>query len=112
LSAPRCCSWPCAVCGGCDLLLKRGLIALAALLAVGIGILLTLPTEEACRASGRAVDPTHRHCVAGASSVELRELNLGHATDPIVCIPTTLLVGLGLWFAARPDHRRMPERSA
>lgn len=94
------------------MILKRSLLALAAVLVVGIGLLLTLPTEDACRASGGVVDPTHRRCVAGASSVQLREHILEHATDPVLCVPTALLVGLGLWFAARTDRRRTSGRSA
>ncbi|MGH7339337.1 MAG: hypothetical protein ACREKH_02505 [Candidatus Rokuibacteriota bacterium] len=90
------------------MLLKRSLVVLAGALVLGCALLLTLPTEDACRASGRLVDSTHHHCVAATGSVELREHILGHALDPVVCIPTTGLVALGLWAAARTDRRRKP----
>jgi hypothetical protein len=56
------------------------LVLAGAAAIAGVGAVARLPTEDECRASGRMIDPTRRHCVDGAGFVQLREHVMLHVT--------------------------------
>lgn len=68
-------------------------IIIGALAAVAIGAavwIISLPNMAECRASGRIVDPTERHCESGATFQQLQE----HATFHAIQIVVPFLVAL------------------
>ena len=89
--------------------MRRTVWALLLVLSVctlAVGLLLQFPTRESCRASGRVVDPTERHCVAADGYVQLREHVLFHASQVVVLLGVALALGtLGYWVVRR---RRRP----
>lgn len=71
-------------------------VRVAALLASAVTIAATLwivqlPDEAECRASGRIVDPTLRHCESGAAYQQLQ----GHATFHAFQV-AAIVIGLSL----------------
>ena len=70
--------------------------------ALAFGLLL-FPTEETCRASGRVVDPTGRHCVAADGYVQLREHVLFHTSQVVAIAAIVLVPG---WIGYRAVRRR------
>ena len=85
--------------------MRRGVWAFALalfLVLVAVPLLLLFPTRERCRASGRVVDPTGRHCVADDGYVQLREHVLFHASEAVVILGIAVALGsLGYWVARR-----------
>ena len=70
--------------------------------ALGVGLLWQFPTRESCRASGRVVEPTGRHCVAGDGYVQLREHVLFHTSQVVVVLGIVLVLGsIGYWVVRR-----------
>ena len=89
---------------------RQALLAILALGALGLGLLAPFPTRERCRASGRAVDPTGRHCVASDGYVQLREHVLFHTAEVVALGGAALALGLvGRRVARhRASRRRLP----
>jgi hypothetical protein len=82
----------------------RYVIGLLAVAAIGGGAwMLTLPTKEQCRATGRIVDPTERHCEAAGGYVQLREHALFHTREP--ALAAVLILGVS-WAISRRRRRR------
>ena len=71
----------------------RPLVVALIVAALGLGLLALFPTRDACRASGREVDPTGRHCLAADGYVQLREHVLFHASE--VLVAAAILIALG-----------------
>ena len=71
-----------------------------AALAGGI-VYVRLPNAAACVASGRTIERDNRYCVGAGGSVLMREHVVAHATDPIICLPVALGVGLLVFLAVR-----------
>ena len=79
------------------------LFAIAA--AIGLAWVITRPTKAECVASGRIVDPTERHCNAGASYVQLQEHAWFHSRE--------VVLGAGiLWVGAYLLRRRQARRQS
>lgn len=55
------------------------------------------PNETECAASGRVVDPTHRHCEAAGGYVQLREHVILHSWEALFYIGMVGAVGLIAW---------------
>ena len=71
------------------------------------GWILSLPNKAECAASGRAVDPTERHCLSAAGFQQLEEHAAFHASQ------VALLAGVVLAAAyAVYRYRRAPARAA
>jgi len=89
---------------------SRWVPTLAVLLAaVGVAALLRFPTKAACRASGRVVDPTERHCVAADGFEQLREHVLFHLTEVVVLAAAlAALVAAARWLRRRRGALRSP----
>jgi hypothetical protein len=81
----------------------NGALALAA--AIGVVWILRLPNKEECRASGRTVDPTERHCDSATGFQQLEEHAWFHTRE--VAVGAALL-----WGGAYALHRRQRRRSA
>jgi hypothetical protein len=77
------------------------LFGIAAVIA--LAWVITRPTRAECRASGRIVDPTERHCNAGASYAQLQEHAWFHAREVV-------LGAAILWTGAYLLHRRQRRR--
>lgn len=58
--------------------------ALAAAAIVAAVWIISLPNMAECRASGRIVDPTERHCESGATFQQLQEHATFHAVQVVV----------------------------
>ena len=78
--------------------------------AVGFGWVFSLPSMGECRASGRIVDPTERHCESADGYVQLQEHALFHTRDVVLAFLVLLGVGYGVyrWRRRFADTRRMP----
>jgi hypothetical protein len=71
----------------------RILIGALAVAAVGAAIwILSLPDKAECRASGRIVDPTDRHCISATGYRQLQEHATFHAIE-VVLVSLVVLVG-------------------
>lgn len=63
----------------------RILIGVLAATAIGAAAwIISLPNMAECRASGRIVDPTERHCESGATHQNLQEHATLHAMQVVV----------------------------
>ena len=76
----------------------RVIVPLVAALVVAGGLALaSFPSMAACRASGRLVDPTERHCVLADGSgafVQLREHVLFHTVHVLTLLAAAALLVL------------------
>ena len=71
----------------------RILVGAVAVLSVGVLVwIISLPSMAECRASGRVVDPTERHCTSGSGFQQLQEHATFHAVQVVVYC-AVLLVG-------------------
>ena len=79
-----------------------------ALLVLGyIGFLQLFPNEADCVASGRIVDPTHRHCEAAAGSyVQLREHVMLHTWEALFYAAIVAGIGFAAWYLRRRFRRQ------
>lgn len=84
---------------------RRTLLILLVILGGLTAWLFTYPSEASCQASGRILDLHRRYCMTDTDQVLTREHILGHATEPIICLPVTLVAGVALLLAARKDRR-------
>ena len=73
--------------------------------AVGFGWVFSLPSMSECRASGRIVDPTERHCESPDGYQQLQEHALFHSRDVLLGAAILLAAGYGI-------HRYRRRRSA
>ena len=92
-------------------IVKRTAWALLSALAVGVlavGVLRQFPTMESCRASGRVVDPTERHCVAADGYVQLREHVLFHTTQVVTLLGIAVALGSAGYWVVRRRSRPAP----
>ena len=89
-------------------LVKRSVGALAGILvlsAVGATVwIFSLPDKAECRASGRVVDPTERHCESASGYQQLEEHAFFHATEVGFVVVTVLVAA----FVIHRLFRRMP----
>ncbi len=70
----------------------RILIGGLSLVAIGAAAwIISLPNMAECRASGRVVDPTERHCESGATYQQLQEHATLHAVQVVVLFLAALL---------------------
>jgi hypothetical protein len=85
-------------------IVARILVGLLAASTVGAAIwIISLPDKAECRASGRIVDPTERHCTSATGYQQLQE----HATFHAVQIALAALVVLaGAYIIYRIIRRR------
>ena len=85
--------------------MRRLITGLALAAIVGFIWIGTFPTKAECRASGRVVDPTERHCQAAGGYEQLQEHVWFHAAE--------VLAGVGVLAAvAYAGHRLYrPRRS-
>ena len=70
-------------------------VFVGALAALSLGVLawiISLPSMAECRASGRVVDPTERHCTSTTGYEQLQEHAAFHAVQVVVYC-AVLLVG-------------------
>jgi hypothetical protein len=58
--------------------------AVAAVFVLWLGFLQFFPNEAACVASGRTVDPTHRHCESASGYVQLRGHVILHSLEAMM----------------------------
>lgn len=87
----------------------RLLAALLSAMAIATLVYLgTLPSKAECRATGRTVDPTERHCESGAEYVQLREHAAFHASQAGLAVLVFLAGGLAITYSVR---RRRAARS-
>ena len=71
----------------------RILVAALAVAAVGAATwIISLPDKAECRASGRVVDPTDRHCISATGYQQLQEHATFHAIH-VVLVGLVVLVG-------------------
>jgi hypothetical protein len=71
----------------------RILVAALAVAAVGAATwIISLPDKAECRASGRVVDPTDRHCISATGYQQLQEHATFHAIH-VVLVSLVVLVG-------------------
>lgn len=77
---------------------------LVAAIVAFYSILQLFPNEAECVASGRAVDPTRRHCEGPEGYVQLRGHVLFHSKEPILFI--VLLGGIVYFVRRRRMHQR------
>jgi hypothetical protein len=68
-------------------------------------VLQLFPNEAECVASGRTVDPTHRHCEGPNGYVQLREHVLLHSREPLILV--LILGGAFLFVQRRRRLRRL-----
>jgi hypothetical protein len=73
--------------------------------AIGVGLLSRLPTADGCRASGRRVDPTGRHCLDGNGYVQLREHVIMHTVEVLVLLGIAGVLTGGVWALRRRRSR-------
>lgn len=86
----------------------RFLVVLLSIAAVcGLIWIVSLPNKAECVASGRAVDPTERHCEAAGGYRQLQEHAMFHATEVGLGVAILLVSGYGI----RRALRRRSERS-
>lgn len=76
-------------------------VAIVALFAGGAGVLQLYPTQADCRASGRVVDPSERHCLEADGYEQLREHVLFHIAHASILGGAALLVGAVAWRVVR-----------
>ena len=77
--------------------------ALAVATAGALIWIVSLPDMAECRASGRIVDPTERHCTSGAGYQQLQEHATFHAIQVVVyCV----VLGAGAYLIYRFLRRR------
>jgi hypothetical protein len=82
-------------------------IAVAMLVLGYVGFLQLFPNEADCVASGRIVDPTHRHCQAAAGDfVQLREHVILHSWEALFYAVILAAVGFAAWYLRRRLMRR------
>ncbi len=82
----------------------RAFVGAIAALALGVlGWIISLPSMAECRASGRVVDPTERHCTSGTGYQQLQEHAAFHAVQVVVYC--AVLVG-GAYIIYRVMRRR------
>jgi hypothetical protein len=74
--------------------MKRLIMAALLIAAVGAVILSRFPSAATCRASGRVVDPTGRHCLDATGYVQLREHVIFHTQEVLVLLA---LAGALIW---------------
>ena len=74
--------------------MKRLTMAVLLIAAVGAVILSRFPSTAGCRASGRVVDPTGRHCLDATGYVQLREHVIFHTQEVLVLL---VLAGALIW---------------
>ena len=83
----------------------RILIGAVAVVSLGVlGWIISLPSMAECRASGRIVDPTERHCNSGAGYQQLQEHATFHAVQVVVCLAVFLV---GAYLIYRMLRRRV-----
>ena len=89
-------------------ILKFVTAALVAIAVAAAAWIVSLPNMAECRASGRIVDPTERHCESGATFVQLQEHATFHATQVVILA----LVAFGaLYIIYRLVRRWSPARN-
>ena len=75
----------------------RFLVVLLSLAAIGgLTWIVSLPNKAECVASGRAVDPTERHCQDAGGYQQLQEHALFHATEVGLGVAILLVSGYGI----------------
>lgn len=80
----------------------RFLVVLLSIAAIcGLIWIVSLPDKAECIASGRAVDPTERHCEAAGGYQQLQEHALFHATQVGLGVVIILVSGYGIRRALR-----------
>ena len=80
---------------------------IAALMLGYIAFLRLFPNEADCVATGRVVDPTHRHCeAAGGSYVQLREHVILHTWEALTYAAILAVLVFGGWHVRRRFMRR------
>jgi hypothetical protein len=80
--------------------------------AIGFGWVFSLPSKEQCRASGRVVDPTERHCLDGAGYQQLEEHALFHSTEVVAAVAAILAITYSaLWLYRRWSRSRLSSRN-
>ena len=84
--------------------LLGGFAAAAALVAVVW--IARLPDMAACRASGRTVDPTERHCLSADGYQQLQAHAIFHATHVIVVGTVVLAALVSVRHLVRRRHTR------
>ena len=76
-----------------------GLLSVAAIATlVYLG---TLPSKAECRASGRTVDPTERHCESDGGYEQLQEHAAFHASQAWIAVVAVLAGGLAIRYFVR-----------
>lgn len=80
--------------------------ALVAITLCYVLFLQQFPNEADCTASGRVVDPTHRHCEADGGYVQLREHVILHSWEVFFYVGMVGAVGLLAWRIRRYSRRR------
>jgi hypothetical protein len=65
--------------------------------------MLRLPDQSECRASGRSVDPTERHCLSATGYEQLEEHAFFHASQVVVLLGVG---AAGAYIIYRIVHRR------
>ena len=88
--------------------MKRVIIAGLLIAAAYVLILSRFPSAASCRASGRTVDPTRRHCLDANGYVQLREHVIFHTREVVLL----LVVAGGLVWGYRVWRRRVSPRSS
>jgi len=84
----------------------RAVIAVLAAIAIGAAAwIISLPNMAECRASGRIVDPTERHCESGATYQQLQEHATLHATEVVILFFGALAVAYILYRVIRWSRR-------
>ena len=84
----------------------RILIGTLAVIAIAAAAwIISLPNMAECRASGRVVDPTERHCEAGATFQQLQEHATFHAVQVVILFFAALLGAYGLYRIIRRFRR-------
>jgi hypothetical protein len=76
--------------------------ALAVPAAGALAWIVSLPNKEECRASGRTVDPTERHCTSATGYQQLQEHATFHASQVVVL---ALVVVTGAYIVYRLTRR-------
>lgn len=86
--------------------LVRVVIAVLAAIAIGAAAwIISLPNMAECRASGRIVDPTERHCESGATFQQLQEHATMHAAQVVILFFGALAVAYILYHIVRLARR-------
>lgn len=80
----------------------RFLVVLLGIAAIsGLTWIISLPNKAECVASGRAVDPTERHCEAASGYQQLQEHAIFHATEVGLGVAVIVVSGYGIRRAVR-----------